>query len=135
NPDQADDGRIHIEVIGEACAHTSNFLVGARPHEFLLCAGRGRETRRAGLRLFRAAAVAKLGTDGDVFMAVRASHLRTPKIRVLLALPAIGYAKKGEKVSRASSHQTDGLILKKLFCGGCDVAGLGGDYAFTFLRV
>jgi hypothetical protein len=68
-----------FEVVSESGADSADFFVGAGTHESLMRAGGGREACGSAFGLFRAAVVAELGTYGDVFAAVWASHGFTPK--------------------------------------------------------
>lgn len=53
------DREIQVKITGKASAHTGNFFVGARAHQFFLAAGLRREAWRRSFRLLGAAVITK----------------------------------------------------------------------------
>src|SRR6267154_1094675 len=74
-PNYADDGGIEVEIIGEACGYTGDFLIGGGTYEtFSAPVFRGVYTGRAGYGLPSAAVVAKIGTIRDLSLTICADH-------------------------------------------------------------
>src|SRR5713226_4869920 len=78
SPEDSNQSRVHIKIVGYAGTDTGDFSVVCRAHKFLRRDIARRHCRCGSLRLFCSAAIAKLGTGRDVFLAAYASHWVTP---------------------------------------------------------
>src|SRR6267154_3717520 len=95
-PNDTDDGGIEVEIIGQACGYTGDFLIGGGTYETLSApVFRGVYTGRAGYGLPGAAVVAKIRTIRNLSLTICADHgfTSTGRYSVRLLVIRMGQAK------------------------------------------
>src|SRR6267154_413576 len=95
-PNDTDDGGIEVEIIGEACGYSGDFLIGGGTYETLSApVFRGVYTGRAGYGLPGAAVVAKIRTIRNLSLTICADHgfTSTGRYSVRLLVIRMGQAK------------------------------------------